>query len=163
MILRYEYSCFSLAFTHRGQRPGWLRAKTTPTVKTSAYVANRIVGHRAAESAIIPAGFAPHLWDQGVAPVRYFSLGHGLADKAGIKIAEFGPFGQKEQNVRLARRGLRRRKHSPFVRWVMSGGPGSRRGHGDRQAGAGGCQGLPVNRSRRTVRMSWPCLRAVSM
>src|SRR5580698_7853935 len=33
------------------------------------------------------------------------------------------------------------------------------RGSGGLAAGAGGCQGFPVKRVRRTVRVSWPCLR----
>lgn len=52
-------------------------------------------------------------------------------------------------------------KQSPRVRAVVAR-PGWRPVHGEFAAGAGR-QGLPVMRLRRTVRASWPCLRAVSM
>ena len=54
-------------------------------------------------------------------------------------------------------------KHSPHVLGVISMARVFRRGYGDSAAGAGGRHGVPVNRPRRTVRVSWPCLRAVSM
>ncbi len=54
-------------------------------------------------------------------------------------------------------------RHSPGARRVMFCGSGSRPGYGGAAAGAGGCHGVPVMRLRKTVRTSWPCLRAVSM
>ena len=49
------------------------------------------------------------------------------------------------------------RKHSPRLRLVM------RAVCDQAVAGTGGLQGVPVMALRRTVRTSWPCLRAVSM
>ena len=48
-------------------------------------------------------------------------------------------------------------KHSPRLRLVM------RAVCDQAVAGTGGLQGVPVMALRRTVRTSWPCLRAVSM
>ncbi len=58
-------------------------------------------------------------------------------------------------------------KHSPRLRWTGADcaqvGAGIVRGCYGLVTGAGGCHGAPFMRLRKTVRASWPCLRAVSM